>query len=166
MSELLPVAQLRAVVQSALTDAELEAVIDDEEAELVRRLGPHGDGATTVVERVTASGDVLFVSRPVASVTSITSSGTAVSSALYTTALGGGQILHTGAGWPTGALLVTYVPADDQPRRRRVLIELVRLALEQTAFQGESVAGEHSYTAPNWEERRASLYRRLTYMSL
>jgi hypothetical protein len=64
------------------------------------------------------------------------------------------------------AIAVTYVPADDRPLREQVLIDLVRLTLERTAMQGESVAGEYSYTAADWEAQRRTLYRKLEFPSI
>ena len=41
---LVSVAELRSVVTSALTDVQLQTVLDREEQEMIARTGPHGDG--------------------------------------------------------------------------------------------------------------------------
>jgi len=73
--------------------------------------------------------------------------------------------LPAGARW--GAVVaVIYVPYNDNQRRKAVLIELVRYALERTAMMSEGVAGEYSYTAPDWEYERARLLRSLSFRAI
>ena len=169
MSTLLSLDALRAVVATDLDDAALLFIIDDEEAELVRRYGAHGDGATPTIATINGGLELLFLPRRAVSVSSVRErvyGGTYATVASTSYALSGaGQVTRIGALWAP-QIEVTYVPADDRALRRRVLIELVRIALEQTGYTSVSVAGVSSVSAPNWEERRASLYRRLSYMSL
>jgi hypothetical protein len=163
---LVTIAEVRAVVQTDRDDTQLQAIIDREEDEMVARLGDHGpDGATF---QVRGGGSALYLSRPLASITSITErirpSDTPVTVDPDTYWASGAGVIERAGTW---APLVTVVgiPADIA-RRKQVLIELVRLALEQTAMRSESVAGEYSYTAPEWERARADLMRRLTFMSI
>lgn len=173
MPALVTVVDVRRRVQTDLSDSDLLSVIADEEAEIVSRLGAHGDGTTSVTEIYDApAGGDLFLRRKAQSITSITvtyagnTTPTTVSATGYVVR-GAGRISHLAGGWGDGIVTVTYIPADDRARRRQVIVELVRLALEQTALRAESVAGEYSYTAPeSWEAARAKLYRRLTYMSI
>lgn len=167
--------QVRATVKTALSETQLQAIIDDEEALLVARYGAHGDGTTNITDTYEApahDGVNLFLRRPAASVYAITvaakggGTATTLSSTVYQVYAREGRIEHLGNGWGIGVVNVTYAPIDDRPLRRRVLTELVRLSIEQTAMQTESVAGEYSYTAPNWEARRASICRRLAFMEL
>jgi hypothetical protein len=161
--QLLTPAQLRQVVTTALDDADLAAVIADEEAELVRRLGPHGDGATSLTLTVRGGGRTLFLPRIPVVVEEVSEGGAAVSS---WGVLPGGELVRASGDW-AALVTVTLIPEDDRPARRRALIELVRIALEQTAFIEESVASEHRYRAPeSWEARRAAQYRRLAPMAL
>lgn len=159
---LLSVTELRALVETDRTDAELTAIIAREEAAMVRKLGPHGDGVSTVTGVATGYGGDLFLGRPVVSVTSV--AGTAWAS-LGGLALYPGQGRVTGGRY-TGAVAVVYTPADDREERKAALIDLVRLTLARTAYKSESTAGEHSYSAPDWEAERAAIYRRLMFTSL
>ncbi|MBP7572064.1 MAG: hypothetical protein KBA95_18565 [Acidobacteria bacterium] len=152
----------RALIETDRTDAELSAIIDREESALVRKLGPHGDGITPVTATIYPVGGALFLPRPAVSVTSV--GGVAWAATGLTLVAGEGRI--AGGAWSAGVLVV-YVPADDRDERTAALIDLVRLTLERRAMKGESVAGEHSYSAPqSWEAERASIYRRLIYASM
>lgn len=164
---LVTVAYTRAHIQTDLDDTTLQLIIDDEESELVRRCGAHGDGVTAVTETIaSAPGGGLFLSRPFVSVTSITANGGAVAASAYTAYANQGYLsLLSGGSW-LAPVVVTYVPVDDRARRRMVIVELVRVALEQTAMKSESVGSEYSYSAPDWEAKRAALYRRLLPPSL
>jgi hypothetical protein len=161
---LLTAAELRDLVQTDLADDRLQAIINREEAALVRKLGPHADGVTAVTELIPAGEPLLFLKRPAVSVTSISEGGVAVAATSYTI-WATGQVERLGSRW-AGWVSVTYVPEDDRDARKQVLIELCRLTLEQTAMRSESVAGEYSYQAPDWEAARARLYRRLTYFEV
>ena len=165
----LTVTEARALITTALDDTALSAVIAREEAEATRRCGAPGDGTTTVVEQHEVTGRNIFTRLPILSVTSVTETpegGTAATVAAnqYTVWMSDGRIKRTGA-W-TGLVTVTYVPQDTRPHWRQVLIELTRLAIEQTAMKAENTAGEYSYQAPEWEATRERLYRRLNYLSV
>lgn len=170
---LLTLAECRDKVQTSLTDAKLQVVIDNEEAEIVRRYGAHYDGATTVTEVVSGGGCDVCLKRPVASITSITEASslggtpTTLASTAYYLWASQGRItrLSEGTAW-LRQVTVVYVPADDSAKRKQVIVELVRLALEQTAMETESVGGEYSYKAPDWEAKRVRLYSRLTFPNL
>jgi hypothetical protein len=170
---LLSIAECRDKVQTSLSDAKLQVVIDNEEAEIVRRYGANYDGTTTVTEVVSGGGCDIFLKRPVLSITSITeatslgATATTLASTAYYLWASQGRItrLAEGTAW-SRQVTVVYVPADDSAKRKQVTVELVRLALEQTAMQAESVAGEYSYTAPDWEAKRVRLYKRLEFPTI
>ncbi len=159
---LLTLAEARALVKTSLTDPELQAVIGREEDEIIRLYGAHYvDGTTTVSETLEGGGASLFLRRPILSVSSVTEDGATRASADYRLWGGQGRIerLPKGAVWGE-VITVAYVPQDDNSRRKAALIDLVRLAVERTALKSESIAGEYSYTAPDWDAERAKLLRR------
>jgi hypothetical protein len=171
---LLDVATLRAQVQTGLDDTQLAALIEREEAEVIARYGAHyTDGMTAISEVCDGSGCTVYLKRRVGSVVSITEAqqlggtATTLTTSQYHVWPGQGRLgrLPEGTRWGR-AVTVSYVPADDRPLRIQVLIELCRLALEQTTMKGESVAGEYSYQAPDWERARQRLYRRLAFPSI
>lgn len=159
---LLTIAEIRELIQTDRTDDQLRSIAAREEAMLIARVGPHGDGVTAVTTTATGAGGSLFLYRPVVSITSV---GGTVWASLGSLTLYAQQGRIAGGRWD-GGVEVVYVPADDREERRAALIDLIRLTLERTAMKSESVAGEHSYTAPDWEAERASIYRRLQFMSL
>lgn len=173
MTTLVTVEQVRQRVQTSLTDVAVQDIIANEESELIRRYGAHGDGSITVTESCEPTSCNVFLRRPIAALTSITEyqsvsgSGSVLTSTQYRLWGDQGRIerLPRGTGW--GELVeVVYSPVDDRDRRRRVIIELARLAIEQVAMQAESVAGEYSYTAGDFEAKRRDLYRRLSFQEL
>ncbi|MBP6835278.1 MAG: hypothetical protein KA978_31120 [Deltaproteobacteria bacterium] len=170
MPALLTLDDARAILETDRTDAELSAIIAREEAEVIRRYGAAGDGATARSETLLGGGVVLFLAKPLASVSGIQERPgiahalQAVASTYYVAWPGEGRITRLGGVW--GAqVVVSYVPVDERDRYRQALIDLVRLTIERRAMRAESVAGEHSYTAPEWERERAAILRRLRFMT-
>ncbi len=180
----LSTAELRAVVNTGLSDTLLEAIINREELEITRRLGAASDGSTTTIVETKPGGLAnVYARRPIVSVTQVREQqflgGTfaTLAAAQYYVWTDEGRIERLPAitggalAWSSGALWgplveVTYVPADDRERRKLAIIEFVRIALERTAMKGESVAGEYSYQAPEWDVLRATLYRSLGFWEI
>lgn len=171
---LLTVAELRDLVNTGLVDAKLQVIIDREEAEVIAQYGAHYvNGATTIAETVSGGNGSLFLKRRIGTISAIAEStslgGTAITltASQYFVWAGEGRIsrLPEGAAWGR-SVVVTYVPADDTALRKQVLIELVRLALEQTAMRSENVAGEYSYQAPIWNEERKRLLKRCGFQEV
>lgn len=180
---LLTVTQLKAQIRSSLSDAQLQSVIDREEAEVIRLYGAHYvDGSTTVSETMEGGLRNLYLRRRLTSVTSITeyqtsdsTDGTvltAVSDYRIWAAQGriermpSTNVSGFGVGVWGAIVTIVYVPADDNDLRRAAIIDLCRLALERTALKSESIAGEYSYTAPEWGEARAEILQRLGFVNL
>jgi len=168
MGSLLTLPVARALVKTSLSDTQLEAVIDREESALVRRFGPHYvDGATTVAETLESTGENLFFRRRIGSVTAVVEDGAALTSDDYRLWGLQGRLerLPKGSKWG-GLVTATYVPTNDNDERKAALIDLLRLTLERTAMKGESVAGEYSFQAPEWEAERRKIYRRLGFIGV
>jgi hypothetical protein len=169
---LVSIAELRALVQSTLTDGELIAVLDREEDEVIRRAGPHWEEDLAVVEFHEGDKAHIFTDRPVDTIDEIVISyddfvtSTTLTSADYRKddrMLGGIQrlIANRPVRW-TGLVRITYRPEDDTQQRKSILIELVRIALERQALKQESIGGEYSYRAPDdWNSERDKLFSRL-----
>lgn len=166
----------------ALSEPTLQGVIDDEEAEMIRRYGAHGDGVTPVTEAAIWQGGSVYLRRAAVSVSAVTEAaypgGTAV--AIVATdryswlAQGRIQIYPAGVDYPasmqTHLFSVTYVPVDDRALRRQVLLELVGAAVDQLgATAGGRVSGlsfSAEATAGNTGDlTRTRAYRRLEFFS-
>jgi hypothetical protein len=181
VTSLVSVVEARDLIQTGLSDSRLQTIIDREEAEIIRRFGSHYDGATSIVETVRGEGKNIYLRRTIASVVS-------VSEVYYLGALPVSLAATQYFVWPNEGRLerlpsavtgipawsgsgvqwgeqvtVTYLPQDDSARREQAIIELIRLALEQTAMKSESVGGEYTYQAPDWEQTRARIYRRVGF---
>lgn len=170
---LVTVSEVRALVDTDLTDDDLREVIDRAEAEMVAHVGSHASSGA-VTETVINPGGVLYLSRPAASITSVTEywglSSTVTGSVITTTSyypnLTGSYLHRLGSDW-ADRVVVVYVPADDDERRRSVLIELIRLELSPSGMASESMrfADGTSYAYQSGEggrERaRAGLFQRL-----
>lgn len=167
---LLTVAALRAQVQTGLDDTQLSALIAREEAEVIARYGPHYDG-TAITEQCDGGANTIYLKRRISSVSAVTEAqqlGGAMSNvSSYHVWPGQGRITRLPEGTRWGRLVtVSYVPQDDSALRIQVLVELCRLAIEQTTLRSESVAGEYSYQAPDWVRERARLYKRLEFPAI
>jgi len=162
---LLSVEQARTLITTALDDTALTAVIEREEAMVLQRIGVPGDGTTEVTEIHDVTGRTLFVRLPILSVTSVSEDGTPLPATDYVIWPDEGRIKRDGF-WRGAVVTVTYVPQDTAARWQAVMVELVRLALEQTAMDREEVTQEYRYQASQWEAKRERLYRRLNFLSV
>lgn len=176
----LTVAELRDTVASDLDGTRLAVIIAREEQEIDRRLGAVSDGSTTTITETKPGGSTnIYLRRPAVSVSQVReqqilggSFVTLLTSQYYVWADEGRiERLPAVSAAPTwsglniwGPLVeVTYIPVDDRERRKLAIIEFVRIALERSAMKGESVAGEYSFQAPEWDALRATLYRSLGF---
>lgn len=174
MPPLLSVAELRDHVNSGLSDARLDVIITREEAEVIDQYGAHYvDGSTTITETISGGTCNIFLKRRLGTISSITErstlggTATTLTTSQYFVWPNEGRITRLSEGTAWGRqVTVIYVPADDRPLRKQVLIELVRLALEQTAVASENIAGEYSMTAPDWETQRKRLMKRLGFQEI
>jgi len=168
---LLAIAEVRALVRTALDDVQLQTLIEREETDIIQRYGAHFVNASTpITEILPGDREHLFLSREIDSVTSVkeriavTDAQATLAATAYYVRKGEGALQRVPLGTFWGAEVeVSYVPQDDNPRRKQVLLELVRLALERTAMKSEAIAGEYSYNAPDWDAERARLIRSLGF---
>lgn len=162
--------EVRAQINSGLTDAQLQAVIDRIEEEIADKIGdPQNDG-NTVTHTVTKRGGVscLFMPSEIGSIVSIMEDTVTLESTQYQT-------------WPAGVIerlpvdiglwgdrcVVTYKPADDRSKRKGVIIDLVRLELNRSEMDEESFAGEYSYkSSGNWNQKRREIMKRIQFTAV
>lgn len=165
---LLSVAEARAMINSSLSDVELQAVIDRTEAEIVARIGLPQDDANsvTVAQTMPGTAENIFVKSEIGSTVSVVEDGTTLDATEYRTwTCGVVERLPVGKLWGE-VVTITYKPMDDRLQRKAAVIDLVRIDLTRTAMQSESIAGEYSYSAPqNWEAERKRVIRRLAFLA-
>jgi hypothetical protein len=168
---LVTVAQARALINTSLSDANLQVVIDRVEAEFTARIGePQNDAnSVTITKTLPGEGENIFLPSEIGSVVSIveiedgTTETTLVSTDYRVWGCGVIERMPEGTHWED-QVRVTYKPTDDRLRRAGAIIDVVRLDLNRTAMNSESIAGEYAYTAPqNWEAVRRRIIRRVAF---
>lgn len=169
VTSLLSVAEVRALVNSRLSDVDLQVLIDREEAWLAGKIGPlAGERTDTWTPGL---GDTpLFLRRRAESVVLTDDGVTLVADTDYLFTPSTGMIRRVSwveplppwrqlyLGWQ-GAVTATYTPSDEAAVKRAV-IELVRLTVGETGYQSEQI-GDYSYTKGTGADRvsRADLAR-------
>jgi len=169
MTSLVSPANVKALINTAMVDADLQVIIDRVEAQVTAKIGaPQTDGYTTeLVKTMRGEGFNLFMPTEIYSVSSIVEDLSTLTSDQYQT-WGGGVIerLPNESYWGD-RVVVTYKPADDRLKRAEVIIDLVRLVIERTAMKSENIAGEYSFTAPDdWNKEFRKAMKRLMYQAV
>lgn len=150
---LVTLGDVRALVKSGLSDPDLQAVIDREEAWLASRIGAlTGERTDTFTPGADAP---LYLRRQAASVV-LTDAGVAVAADQFTFTPSAGQIRRIYGSWK-GPVTVTYTPTDSATVARAV-IELVRGTTTETGYESESM-GDYSYSRGEARTSRAGLLR-------
>jgi hypothetical protein len=166
---LVSTAEVRALVNTSLSELNLQAVIDRIEAQVTNRVGaPQVDGMTTTITKTfRGEGFYLFAPTEIFAVVSIAEDGNMLTNTEYQTWAGGVIERLPHESYWGDRMTVVYKPADDRLIRTQVIIDLVRLTIERTAMKAESIAGEYSYTAPdNWDAEFRSAMRRLMFKAI
>lgn len=164
---LLTVPELQQHIETDLAAPALQRLLDSEEAEIVRRYGPHDDAVFVGV----GGGAYLFLPRPAAEVTTITETGGYVDPLEleeddYELLHGGRTVRRLSGGTNSAArwsptVSVVYVPLSDTDQRRRVLVDLCRLDLQNNALAIERV-GDYTAHSKDYQRERERLLRSLS----
>lgn len=159
---------VRAVVDTDRNDTQLQSLLDRVEDQIEEELGAlqTPGGSVEITETVYPTGEDLFLKQPVGSITSVTEDGTLLDADDYRLHAKQGRLerLPVGAHW-TDDVVVVYQPADRTASVKEVEIELVRLELSRSGFAKESVAGEYSYEAKDYEVERKKIMKRLRFVA-
>jgi hypothetical protein len=154
---------LKTFVETDLSDAALQVILDAAEEDLTAAIGSDGG----VVDQRDMSGEPdLWLDRPVSSITSITETD---SEGTVTTLVASDYRIHpsrmrlsrltTGtnpqSGW-TGMVTVTYAPADLN-RRNRALVALVNLELAFKPGAASESQGDFSRSMQDYDAERARI---------
>ena len=162
-------ADVKALINTSISDTDLQTVIDRVEAQINARIGaPQTDAyATEVVKTLRGEGEFIFMPTEIYSVSSIVEDASTLTSDQYQTWAGGViERLPEESHWGD-RVVVTYKPADDRLMRAQVIIDLVRIVIERTAMKSESIAGEYSYTAPdNWDAEFRKAIKKLMFKAI
>jgi hypothetical protein len=169
MTSLVSTANVKALINTSLSDANLQDVIDRVEAQITERIGePQTDAyATTITKTLRGEGYYLFMPTEIYVVVSVTEDLNLLTSDQYQLWAGGViERLPSESYWGDRTVVV-YKPTDDRKRRAQVIVDLVRLVLERTAMKSENIGGEYSYTAPDdWDAEFRKAMRRLMFKAV
>ena len=144
---------------------ELQRLIDDADAEVVRRCGPHKiDGPVTEVHP--GGSFRLFPHRAVEGITSVIETlgdvATTLSPDDYRTWYGGRMLERLSNGshprtFRGERVELEYTPVDTDPQRKMAIIRLVQLGLQYSGLQSERVGPYSAQNLDYAKEREAIL---------
>lgn len=150
---LVSVAEVRALVQTDLSDDDLQDVIDREEAWLAGRIGAL-TGART--ETYWPDYDAVVMLRRRASTVAVEDNGVAVSDVRFTI---DGSYLRRTLGYWTTPVEATYTP-NDESEVKAAVIDLVAIRVTDGPYDSEQI-GEYGYTRGSARKTRLSVARSL-----
>ena len=156
---------VRTLVQTSLSDGELQTIVDRIEGMIEERIGAIQNEANTVelteVGLVTTRGEI-FTTQPIGSITSLTVGGTAVTVAdIVSVYFKSGYIPALIGYYSSNKFTIVYKPRYRKHLYESVVIDLIRLTLAKTAMRSEDVADEYSYQAPEWSTEEKKVLSRL-----
>lgn len=135
--------EVRVLVDTPLTDPQLEDVIARESAWLTRRIGLLDGERTEIAYPADCDRDKpLLLRRPTDAVV-VTDDGTELAEATVRLVSDGTAIERTDGPW-RGTVAIAYTP-NDEAEVASALIELVRLVVTETGYVSERI-GEYSYS--------------------
>ncbi len=154
MANLLTAIEMKVYIETDLTDAALDRLIDAADQEIVQSHGEHAS-VGTVTELHIGGDAAIFLNRPPATITSVTETVSEVDTVLSTDDFRewyGSRVLQRlddGTNPQTfwgERVSVVYTPISDDPRRIQATIDLTRLGVEFNALRTQR-AGDYSQTA-------------------
>ena len=170
MPSLLTTDEIREHIETDLADTALQRLIDDAEAEIIQRYGAHAEGGTVTEQHVVRSGERwIYPRRDVDVGAGIVVTRQHLGSSDVTTAEASEYVVDTGGAirllatgpWSDQLVTITYTPPTDAPRRKRVLVDLVRIAVRYDALSSSSL-GDVSVSHLGYEQERSRVLSRLS----
>jgi hypothetical protein len=147
---LLTVADIQAALETDLPGPTLSLFLEAAESEIVGRFG----ASSPRTERLIGSTRHVFLSQAAAGVSSVKeyadndTTGTTLAATDYALRFSGLGLERLGGAWWQNTVEVTYTPADDAARRKRVQLDLVRLFLTyRGAIKSEDAEGYSASSA-------------------
>ncbi len=165
MATLLTVAQVREHVETDIGDDAVQRLVDDADAEIIRRLGP----VASQVTMLDGGDENLRLPRKA---TAITAAVELYGDVTYTldatdyTLRGDGYTLerqndgtNPSPVW-RGSVTITSTPVDETAQRKRLLVDLVKLAVAYDALSSNRI-GDVAVQGLDYQAEREKLFRGL-----
>lgn len=160
MVSLISPTEFHTFFETDLSDVALQAYIDSEQAEIERRYGTLA-AQTQLIKGGTKN---IFTAQPYASIASITEDDVILATddwqAINPFELERLDSGTNGLSFWGDDITIVYTPQTDTARRKRVLIDLVKLACQFNGLSSQSLAG-YSYNLGGYTEQREKLLRQL-----
>ena len=171
MANILTTEEVRLNVETEIGDSALGILIDDADAEIVRRLGP----LASQTEVLGAFDRTIYLKRKSTAITSAvervrTGFGSYTD---YTLASDDYELLADGmrverlrsgtnphSHW-RGTVTIVYVPVDETAQRKRLLVDMVKLAVRYDATRSIGM-GNSQVTHVDYQAEREQLFRGLS----
>lgn len=157
---------IRDFVETDLPDSALALLVNDATEEATRRFG---DDTLVTRDFRSDGGRYLFLNRPAAAVTSIVEYNELRDSPLYTllttdyVLTNGGRVLERlpSSTWGLGyfwspVVRVVYTPVSEANLRNRIIVDLVKLAIQYNGAQSEST-GDYSMSSFEYQAEREKI---------
>ena len=177
---LVTTAEIHAHEETDRSSDAIALLIADAEASIVSRFGPHAPAPIVLTRILSDTAPArIFVDRPAASVISVsefagdpyTETETILGAGDYRLLDGGRSVQRLGMGahprgsW-AGRVVLTYVPVDDTPQRKRICINLVTLALRYNATKAKTVGDVSETALESYTNERRDLLDELIWQSV
>ena len=167
---LLTTAELLAHVSSDLATASLQRLLDDSESDIIKFFGPHSASSSQVETLIGEGRSIVFVTKSVSAVNSIvetigrtsttlSADDYEVHSNLTLERLDNGTNARSAWG---DRVKVTYTPKSETDQRKRVQIDLCKLAINFEGLSSES-SGNYSRSFGDYQLERQRILSNLRH---
>lgn len=170
MPTLLTPADVKAQIETDLATTAIQLLLDDADRDIVAKYGPHTGDVTEMVEGGSAR---IFLTQVPSAITSVNETIDDATTLLdpLDYRIWYGRVLERIATGPNGGtewgdrVVVAYTPVDEAARRKRMELDLVRLAIQYDALKSSS-DGDHSETDVDYEDERQRILGSLSSLAM
>ncbi len=177
MTRIITVAELKENVETTLGQGAIQRLIDDADQTVVDAYGAHGPAVQIDDLRSRPDFVHLFLSRPAAAITTVTeyvdeTNSTVLDPTDYRLLNGGTTLERITSGvnvrssWGFRTVVTYVISSAQNPKRRGVVIDLVRLAINNPGGIIEEKAGDYMVKHGSYEEQGDKILARLRRMGI
>lgn len=162
---LLTVAQIKEHVETDLSYDALSLLLDDAERLITQTAGEPTASTETHLHSPQESNTRIWLKQKASAITTVTERGidgveTVLAGTGYRLMLDGRVLERIDAAWAP-EVRVTYAPVSDLATRKRVQVDLVKLAIQYEALSSSSIGSDVSQSHLSYQAEREKLLRGL-----